>query len=465
MDSIIKDLEQTKIENDQIEFKLRLEPDEDKIEKWAKTLVGFANMAGGTIAVGFDNVGNMVGLEPDVVDQTKNLVLRVNDRHIFPHLTIEFETKAIGNGRFILLLKVEPADQIIIYRRGDFNEVVYLRKNGATLPATVAEILNLGKRKFGTDAQILDRTFAKKDFSQYIQLGKLYRDDNKEIGLKELIDQEVVAPDGRISEGLSMFADDYDSEETLIACRLWDGYDKGVDEVIDKKEFHGPLGVIFVEAMNFVKRNTRTGLIKQKDGSRRDIASYPEVALREALINAIAHRDYSIEGTQIDVDIFKDRLIIASPGGCLLPQDPESYPLNNVPSIRRNRKICGCFTAIGLMEKNGSGFAKIYDAYKDEKAPEPVLEATSGSFMIVLFDLLDDGTGIQMNDLCPKAQEILAYCENEAHTRKEIQDHLGIASRSYMTAKCLAPLVKKGYLKTTARANSPIVKYLTVKRK
>lgn len=118
-----------------------------------------------------------------------------------------------------------------------------------------------------------------------------------------------------------MFSNDFESDETLVACRLWNGFDKGVDEVIDKKEFKDNLCDVFTNVMNFVARNSRSGYIKQKDGSRLDVTSYPETALREAVVNALAHRDYSIEGTQIDVDIFKDRLVISSPGRWLLPKN------------------------------------------------------------------------------------------------------------------------------------------------
>ena len=112
-----------------------------------------------------------------------------------------------------------------------------------------------------------------------------------------------------------MFSDAFDSDETLAACRLWKGFDKGSNEVIDKKEFKGCLCDVFTNIMDFVSRNSRSGFVRNIDGSRLDTFSYPEIALREAIVNALAHRDYSIGETQVDVDIFNDKLVITSPGG------------------------------------------------------------------------------------------------------------------------------------------------------
>ena len=166
-----------------------------------------------------------------------------------------------------------------------------------------------------------------------------------------LINEEVVNQDGRITEGLNMFSDLYNSDDTLVSCRLWNGFNKGVDEIIDKKEFKGCLCNVYENTIDFIERNSKSGFIKLKDRTRLDTHSYPQIALREAIVNALAHRDYSIYGTQVDVDIYKDRIEISSPGSWLLDKDPNSYEFTSIPSIRRNRIICNCFSTMGLMEK------------------------------------------------------------------------------------------------------------------
>ena len=84
---------------------------------------------------------------------------------------------------------------------------------------------------------------------------------------------------------------------------------------------------------------------------------FPEslsVTRREALVNAVAHRDYSIAGTQIDVDIYCDRIEIVSPGSWLLPKNYEEYPIGSIPSIRRNTIIAACLDEANLMERGGT---------------------------------------------------------------------------------------------------------------
>lgn len=89
------------------------------------------------------------------------------------------------------------------------------------------------------------------------------------------------------------------------------------------------------------------------------------LAVREAVVNVFAHRDYSIIRTQIDVDIFTDRIDITSPGSWLLSRSFESYSIGYIPSIRRNKIISVCFDIANLMERNGSGFKTIFDCYNE----------------------------------------------------------------------------------------------------
>ena len=447
------------LENKECEYKLKLEAGDNKVEKWAKTLVGFANTYGGYMFVGVSDGGFAVGLTREEVDQTKNLVLRTIDRHIFPHIQVKFSSLHCGEGKYVLSIWTDYLNEMAIYKTGDFNEKVYLREDGATVLATVSQILAMGKRKLGMDRQILSEQFESKNFSKIFRLASQYRKDGQKVTEKMLISKEILGKDGRVSAGFKMFSDRFDSDETLAACRLWNGFDKGSDAVIDKKEFQGCLCDVFENIMHFVERNSRSGFIKQKDGSRIDALSYPTLALREAVVNALAHRDYSIEGTQIDVDIFKDRLVISSPGSWLLPKKPSEYNLDTIPSIRRNKTICCCFEVAGLMERSGSGLKKIYSVYKNLGFREPELDDQRDYFLITLYDLLGEADRRTLFQ-GPYDQRILSFCDGVARTREEIQNHIGIKSRSYFSLRILKPMVEAGTLKPTAALNSNRMKYI-----
>lgn len=460
----LEDLVNTNIfENKECEYKLHLEANEDKVEKWAKTLVGYANSYGGCILVGVSDKKDVVGIDGDELDRTKILVLKTINRHIFPHIQVYFSIFPCGEGKYILAICTDYLNEMVIFKSGDYSEKVYIREDGSTLSATISQILSMGKRKFGMDGQLLNEQYEVKNFSKFDKLAMLYRKDGEKPTEKMLISKEIIGQDGRITEGLKMFSDGFDTDETLVVCRLWNGFDKGSDEVVDKKEFAGCLCDVFTNIMDFVSRNSRSGFVKNDDGSRLDTFSYPEIALREAVVNALAHRDYSIEGTQVDVDIFKDRLVITSPGGWLLPKKPDEYSLDLIPSIRRNKVICRCFEIAGLMERSGSGLRKIYNVYKKLKFKEPELIDQHDYFLIILYDMLGEkDNSVIINSKYGK--EILTFCNGIARSREEIQTHIGYKSRSHFMSDILKPLLEAGTLKTTANNKSKNTKYIATIR-
>lgn len=460
MKYLVEILNQLEFENEECEYKLRLESDTDKIEKWAKTIVAFSNCIGGIIFVGVNDDGIAVGLSKKEIDYTKRLVLRTIDRYIFPHVEVKFEVYKIDEFLYVLGIKVEYTNEVVIFKVGDYNEKVYIRENGSSVPASVSRILKMGKRKLGIDSQVLNEQYQKNKFKMYNNLAKRYRLDKKEPTIELLISNEVVNKDGRVTQGLKMFSDEYNSDDTLLVCRLWNGYDKGVNEALDIKELKGSLSYIFDETIKFISRNSRSGFVKMSNGSRLDTLSYPEIAIREAIVNAIAHRDYSIEGTQIDVDIYKDRLEITSPGSWLLDKKASEYDLSHVPSIRRNKIICNCFQSIGLMEKSGSGIKKIVDSYTNFKKPE--LDGNDDFFVITLFDILADKKD---NDVLESKYDemILDFCDGIARSREEIQQHIGYSSRGHFMVDVLKPLIEKGLIIRTAPLKSRSQKYLTKK--
>lgn len=124
----------------------------------------------------------------------------------------------------------------------------------------------------------------------------------------------------------------------------------------------------------FIKRNAKM-MWRKTANSREEMPDYVERSYHEALVNAIAHRDYLIYGSEVHIDIYDDRMEIYSPGGMpdgSIIQDRD--PLT-VPSTRRNPVLADIFNRLGYMERKGSGFAKIIDNYafqinyKEDKKP------------------------------------------------------------------------------------------------
>ena len=428
------------MENTKYEFKAVL--NQDNPVKWAKTIVAYANTEGGYLFVGVSDAGEAFGLSVDEVDKTKNLVSLVNDRHIFPHTKISFSIRSVDEEaeHFVLAIKVLQSDSVVRYRDGDFNETVYIRGDGNSTPATPEEIISLSKRKYGVDNETSQILYNEKEWSEYIGLCQEFRSDKSAPTVKELQNEEIVSKEGYAKTGLLMFKDDYKDDDTLICCRLWKGNNK-TGTVLDSEKFKGSLSAVFRHALSFIERNTKTGWNKTDNGGRAEIRSYPKEAIREALVNAIAHRDYSISGTQIDVDIYNDRIDIVSPGSWLLPKPYEDYPLGSIPSIRRNSIIAACLDVANLMERGGTGFQTMIESYKDSPTEkQPCVMIYPGFLDLRLYDKLFKNSIID-SDLSD-SERVLELLKEGQKGVKELQAITKYKSRSRFLEEIINPLVE-----------------------
>lgn len=439
------------------EYKAILNP-ENPI-KWAKTLIGYANDKGGTLFVGVSNSGEAFGIDLEEIDKTKILISRINDRHIFPHIKVAYMIRSVDAEaeHFVLAVKVAPAESVIRYREGDYNETVYVKGDGNATPATPEEIISLSKRKYGVDNETSETEYHEKKWSEYIELCKEYRRDQLAPSLKELQNEEIVSKDGYAKSGFIMFADGYDKDDTMICCRLWKGKNKtGV--VLDSSRLRGSLAKVFGEALNFIERNTKTGWVKTENGGRDEVRSYPKEAIREALVNAIAHRDYSISGTQIDVDIYSDRIEIVSPGSWLLPKDYNDYPIGSIPSIRRNSIIAACLDVANLMERGGTGFQTMIEAYRTSpENMQPVISIYPGFLNLRLFDRLYSGEAIEVDfEGLTNAEKVIKILRLEGpKSVKELQELIGYHSRNYFLKEIINPLMESGDIYRDGKPKSP----------
>jgi len=427
--------------------------------KWAKTIIGYANDKGGIMFIGVSNDGEAFGLNLEDIDKTKNLIARINDRHIFPHVKVSYMMRSVDEEaeHFVLAAKIMPAESVVRYREGDFNETVYIKGDGNATPATPEEIISLSKRKMGVDNETSEIQYDEKDWTEYIDLCKEYRRDNSVPSLKELQNEEIVSKDGFAKSGFIMFSDGYDRDDTMICCRLWKDHNKtGI--VLDNGRFKGSLAKVFVNALNFIERNTKSGWRKTENGGREEIRSYPKEAIREALVNAIAHRDYSIAGTQIDVDIYNDRIEIVSPGSWLLPKGYEAYPTGSIPSIRRNSIIAACLDVANLMERGGTGFQTMIEAYKDcPENVQPVVSIYPGFLNLKLFDKLYIGDSMELDfEGLTDAEKIIAVLRAKGpKSVKELQHTLAYKSRSQFLKDVINPLLESGVIYRDGKPKSP----------
>ena len=178
----------------------------------------------------------------------------------------------------------------------------------------------------------------------------------------------------------------------------------------------------------------------------------------EGVINAVAHRDYYLDGTQIQVDMFKDRLEISSPGGFYRGEKlGKTYDLSGIISKRRNELITNVLVGCNVMEAAGTGFDKIVEEYYDaDETHKPYIYSSSDHFTLVLPDLTyTEGVKDSNNPVLAFApvphgtehdDKVLSFCYYQAHKVSEIAEYLGISDSTYLRKQVLGNLEMNGYL-------------------
>ena len=191
----------------------------------------------------------------------------------------------------------------------------------------------------------------------------------------------LVSDKGLLTNAGALFADHSPIRYSRIFCTRWNGLTKsnGVMDALDDDEFSGGIITLLEKGFDFVRTNSKKKWRKTLKG-RVEYPEYPLHAVRECIVNGLIHRDYLELGSEVHIDMFDDRVEIFSPGGMLSGVPVQKVPdLRKVGSMRRNPVIADLFQRLDLMERRGSGFGKILDAYND--ASERIGKHVAPSFV------------------------------------------------------------------------------------
>ncbi|MEW6295772.1 MAG: ATP-binding protein [Candidatus Diapherotrites archaeon] len=198
-------------------------------------------------------------------------------------------------------------------------------------------------------------------------------------------------------------------EQSCITCVRYQGTDKF--NILDRADLSGDLLYLVNEAETFVKKNTRIAS-KFIGFQRIDKEEYPYTAIREAIINAVCHRNYYFNSTLVFVNIFDDRIEVVSPGSI-----PFGLTLKEVmnKSFPRNKLLLKLFNKINEVERLGSGLNKMKKLMKEHGLKEPVFEARRASFQVTfpgpkekILDLIKDSRIIDLRELGLNERQIKA---------------------------------------------------------
>ena len=217
---------------------------------------------------------------------------------------------------------------------------------------------------------------------------------------------------------------------------------------IDNRRIEGTLSEMLEETLAFCRRNMKTRtIIDLQTGKHISRTEYPLAAIREAVLNALIHRDYShyTEGTPIQINFFSDRLEIRSPGSLYGRMTVEQLGIAR-PDQRNPALAVMAETLLGA-ENRYSGIPTIRREMAGYGLPEPVFQNRRNEFVVILYNSLK---GITEDEKQADRDEknLLSFCKTP-RTRKEIADHLGMQISNYLMKRYVQPLIDAGKLKMT----------------
>ena len=238
---------------------------------------------------------------------------------------------------------------------------------------------------------------------------------------------------------------------------------------LDNKRIEGNLSSMLLEATAFCLRNMKTKtIIDKKTGQRKDQTEYPITAIREAVLNALVHRDYSIytEGTPIQIIFFTNRLEIHSPGSLYGRMTVEQLGVAK-PDLR-NPALAVMAEALTDAENRYSGIPTMRKEMKEFNLPEPIFENRRNEFVVTFcnynINKEEQLYSIRTDKNYSIEEKILSFCK-EPKTRTEIAAYLGKKTVFYITNKYIMPLIREGKLQQTIpdKPKSRNQKYYTIK--
>ena len=439
------------------DFKLMLE--EKKPKSWLKSVSAFANGLGGSLFFGIDNDGIVKGLD-DVQYVCESISCKIRD-YMDPLPDVEMIPQEI-NGHEILQLKVCAGSYTPYYYVGDGQRVAFIRIGDESLPATAEQMVRLVLKGSNKTYDSLHTDYKAEDFAFTILANTFKTRTSQEWNKKYLLSFGLVTNFGNLTNAGALFADDCPLWQSRLYCTRWDGKAKG--DAINDAEFTGNVLMLLREAMNFVKSNTKKGWEKLPNG-RKNKPEYAERAVLEAMVNHFIHRDYTVMGGEVHLDIYEDRLTITSPGGMYNGMLIQDLDIADVSSERRNPILANVMAQLDYMEKRGSGLTRIcnetqaLDGYKDEL--KPVFKSTPTQFQTIIFASSDNqNVGDFVGDmsetkLTERQQKMLNLIkESPTISAKQMSETLSVTTRTI--ERDLSMMKKAGVLKREGKDNNGV---------
>ena len=439
-------------ESETVEFKKSLSESKEII----KTISAFANTKGGRIFIGVSNYGKVLGVEigKDTMEHLVNQITQNTDPKVQPHITIEkIDEKQI----IIIKVKESPDHLVLAFGRP------YKRVGKSTIRMSKDEyeriILEKHKDKLYFDSQICkDAALAdidKEKIRWFLKKAKAERN----------LDIDYTASPSEALKRLNLLVDNKPTNTAIlmfgknpqrfliqseVRCARFKGI-KAVKPFIDMKVVDGSIYEQIDQTEKFILFNIKKAAwIEPGKIERQEKWEYPPDAIREAIINAIAHRDYN-SPANVHISIFDDRVEIWNPGKLPPPLTPKNLKEEH-KSIPVNPSLANLLFLIKYIERWGTGTNDIMKWCREEGLPEPIFKEVTGGFAVVLrkFQIPENLETLELNERQKKAIEYLKIHKNI--TRKMYIEINNISPRQ--ANKDLNDLLEKRLIRKQGRGRA-----------
>ena len=432
-------------ETENIEFKATLTDD------IYKEVIAFINTEGGTIYVGIDDHGQAVGLKN--IDDTYTRITNGIRDAIAPDATMFIKYTLQDNQIICISIQEGSSKPYYLKSKGLKPNGVYTRQGASSVPASPDQIRQMIKTSDGDIFETMRSIEQQLTFNDAQEAFQKYQVDFSEdkyiaLGIRNSIDDQYT--------NLAWILSDQATHTTKVAV-----FGDDTNTVFkDHREFSGSIFKQLDEVFAYLTFCNRTTWTFQ-GVERIEHSDYPPEALREALLNALVHRDYSYSGSII-INVNEHFTEFISIGG-LLPGLSEADIRSGI-SQPRNRNLAAIFHRLRLIESYGTGIRRIYNLYKNCSA-QPQIVVTPNTFKLILPNMnaqtdTSAPTQIVSQPLTPQMETLLKYLEDYGElTDEDVMELLNVKkTRAYVITK---QLCDRGYI--VAEGRGPEKKYLLVK--
>lgn len=437
-------------ETETVEFKESLN------ESFYKNISVFANTKGGMLILGADKKGNIKGIESSsrfLEDLTNRIV---NKLSIYP----DFETIDI-KGKRIIVIKIIRSVYPVSY------EGRYYERVGNTTreinPEKFKALLLRGKPWDSLTRDYSLKEIDPETVSRFIRLAveknrlaNISLNESPKVVLEKL---ELLADKKMTNGAVILFGKNPQKHFVNLCIRI--GRFKTETVIIDDKWVKGNLFQQFEETLNVLKQFISVRY-EIKDIQREDIWDYPIPALREAVLNALIHRDYFNIANFILIKVYDDHIWISNPGGL-----PEGITIDELKkphkSYIRNPLIAKAFYLAGFIEQYGSGTVRIVEWMKDADLPEPEYKEEMGGFSVYFYKDIYTEENLRKMGLNERQIKAVMYVKEKGRiTNKEYQELNNVSNKTAFME--LSDLTEKGLLKIQGSGRAVMYKLKVMKR-